>query len=207
MTENLERARLFQERVQTYLKAGLLHEGTHLKENWRTFSYILATLPIKDLYHVTTSYNVKSIFEHGGLIPYAKHQKEGISAHCIRCQEGSNADFVHLSFCPDKNSSNAIKQMKWPAVQLTIDPIAALLKGTTFRYGWDISTNQYCNGETTENLLEINFDAELQALTPYLQEQAKQNELEAEPQSDYRNAVILVPNKVPSFLIKDIKLL
>ena len=96
--------------------------------------------------------------------------------------------------------------MNWPAVQLTIDPIAALLKGTAFRY-WDISTEQYSKGETTENLLEINFDAELQALTQYLQEQAKQNELEAEPQSDYRNTVILVPNKVPSFLIKDIKLL
>ena len=206
MTENLELAHRFQERVHAYLEAGLLHEGTHLKENWRTFSYILSTLPIKELYHITPCYDVKSIFTHGGLIPYAKHQEEGISTHCIRCAEESNADFVHLSFCPDKNSLNAIKQMNWPAVQLTIDPIAALLKGTAFRY-WDISTKQDSKGETTENLLEINFDEEFKAPSQYLEQQATPTELEAEPQSDYRNAVILVPNKVPSFLIKDIKLL
>ena len=50
MTENLERARHLQERVHTYLKTGLLNEARNLKEDWRTFSYILSTLPITGLY-------------------------------------------------------------------------------------------------------------------------------------------------------------
>lgn len=205
MTENLERARLFQERVQTYHEAGLLHEGTHLKENWRTFSYILSTLPITGLYHITTSYNVKSIFEHG-LVSNAKHSEKGISATCLNFAQENRANFVSLSFRPASNILDEIKQSNWPAALLTIDPIAALLKGTIFLHCDALSTRQYYGNETTEALLKINFAAELQALSSDLQKQESQGKQE-DNTSKYRSAIILVPNMVPSFLIKDIKLL
>lgn len=205
MTKNLERARLFQERVHAYTEAGLLHEGTHLKENWRTFSYILATLPIMGLYHITTSYNVKSIFEHG-LVSNSKQGEKGISATCPLFAQEARADFVNLSFCPAKNILDEIKQKHWQAVQLTIDPIAALLKGTQFSY-WDASDGcqRYYTNDSTEALLKVNFDAELQDLSS--DQQKSHADIKAAIQNSYRNAVILVPDRVPSFLIKDIKLL
>lgn len=202
MTENLELARLFQERVHTYHEAGLLHEGSHLKEDWITFSYLLSTLPIKELFHITTCYDVRSIFEHGGLVSRSNQQKAGITPHFSL---GNATNFVSLSFCPANNILNEIKQSKWQAVQLTIDPIAVLLKGTEFHY-WDNATQQYFKGETTEELLQINFDEELQALSQDQQKRETPAEIKAKLKSNYRNAVILVPNKVPSFLIRDIKL-
>ena len=136
--------------------------------------------------------------------------KEDIHAWHAIAKAENNTDCVHLSFCP---SIYVLKQLekqgeqKEPAVLLTIDPIAALIKDTKFSC-WDASTQRYSSpNDSTETLLKINFDEEFKAPSQYLEQQATPTELEAEPQSDYRNAIILVPDKVPSFLIKDIKLL
>ena len=206
MTENLERARHLQERVHTYLKTGLLNEARNLKEDWRTFSYILSTLPITGLYHITDSKNVQSIFKHGCLMSSNAQNKKGILVWGATSKPESYANCVHLSLCPHVSIFRALKQQSEQPVLLTIDPIAALLKGTIFRYCADPATRQYYGNETTESLLKINFDAELQALNQDLQERAKQFELE-DMRNKYLHAAILVPNKVPSFLIKDIKLL
>lgn len=203
MNQNLELARLFQERVHTYHEARLLDEEHDLKKDWRTFSYILSTLPITALYHITDSRNVPSIFEHGCLM-----SSNALSFHVWRAMSKpeDNANYVHLSFCPHVSVFRELKKQEAQPVQLTIDPIAALLQGTKFLYCSDPSTRQYYGDEKTESLLRVNFDAELQALNQDLQERAKQFELE-DMRNKYLHAAILVPNKVPSFLIKDIKLL
>ena len=206
MTENLERARHLQERVHTYLKTGLLNEARNLKEDWRTFSYILSTLPITGLYHITDSKNVQSIFKHGCLMSSNAQNKKGILVWGATSKPESYANCVHLSLCPHVSIFRALKQQSEQPVLLTIDPIAALLKGTIFRYCTDPATRQYYGNETTESLLKINFEAEFQSLSQDLQKQEAQAEMKTNP-SQYRNAVILVPDEVPSFLIKDIKLL
>lgn len=206
MTENLERARHLQERVHTYLKTGLLNEARNLKEDWRTFSYILSTLPITGLYHITDSKNVQSIFKHGCLMSSNAQNKKGILVWGATSKPESYANCVHLSLCPHVSIFRALKQQSEQPVLLTIDPIAALLKGTIFRYCADPATRQYYGNETTESLLKINFEAEFQSLSQDLQKQEAQAEMKTNP-SQYRNAVILVPDEVPSFLIKDIKLL
>lgn len=206
MTENLERARHLQERVHTYLKTGLLNEARNLKEDWRTFSYILSTLPITGLYHITDSKNVQSIFKHGCLMSSNAQNKKGILVWGATSKPESYANCVHLSLCPHVSIFRALKQQSEQPVLLTIDPIAALLKGTIFRYCADPATRQYYGNETTESLLKINFEAEFQSLFQDLQKQEAQAEMKTNP-SQYRNAVILVPDEVPSFLIKDIKLL
>lgn len=206
MTENLERARHLQERVHTYLKTGLLNEARNLKEDWRTFSYILSTLPITGLYHITDSKNVQSIFKHGCLMSSNAQNKKGILVWGATSKPESYANCVHLSLCPHGSIFRALKQQSEQPVLLTIDPIAALLKGTIFRYCADPATRQYYGNETTESLLKINFEAEFQSLSQDLQKQEAQAEMKTNP-SQYRNAVILVPDEVPSFLIKDIKLL
>ena len=206
MTENLERARHLQERVHTYLKTGLLNEARNLKEDWRTFSYILSTLPITGLYHITDSKNVQSIFKHGCLMSSNAQNKKGILVWGATSKPKSYANCVHLSLCPHVSIFRALKQQSEQPVLLTIDPIAALLKGTIFRYCADPATRQYYGNETTESLLKINFEAEFQSLSQDLQKQEAQAEMKTNP-SQYRNAVILVPDEVPSFLIKDIKLL
>lgn len=206
MTENLERARHLQERVHTYLKTGLLNEARNLKEDWRTFSYILSTLPITGLYHITDSKNVQSIFKHGCLMSSNAQNKKGILVWGATSKPESYANCVHLSLCPHVSIFRALKQQSEQPVLLTIDPIAALLKGTIFRYCADPATRQYYGNETTESLLKINFEAEFQSLSQDLQKQEAQAEMKTNP-SQYQNAVILVPDEVPSFLIKDIKLL
>lgn len=206
MTENLERARHLQERVHTYLKTGLLNEARNLKEDWRTFSYVLSTLPITGLYHITDSKNVQSIFKHGCLMSSNAQNKKGILVWGATSKPESYANCVHLSLCPHVSIFRALKQQSEQPVLLTIDPIAALLKGTIFRYCADPATRQYYGNETTESLLKINFEAEFQSLSQDLQKQEAQAEMKTNP-SQYRNAVILVPDEVPSFLIKDIKLL
>ena len=206
MTENLERARHLQERVHTYLKTGLLNEARNLKEDWRTFSYILSTLPITGLYHITDSKNVQSIFKHGCLMSSNAQNKKGILVWGATSKPKSYANCVHLSLCPHVSIFRALKQQSEQPVLLTIDPIAALLKGTIFRYCADPATRQYYGNETTESLLKINFEAEFQSLSQDLQKQEAQAEMKTNP-SQYRNAVILVPDEVTSFLIKDIKLL
>lgn len=206
MTENLKRARHLQERVHTYLKTGLLNEARNLKEDWRTFSYILSTLPITGLYHITDSKNVQSIFKHGCLMSSNAQNKKGILVWGATSKPESYANCVHLSLCPHGSIFRALKQQSEQPVLLTIDPIAALLKGTIFRYCADPATRQYYGNETTESLLKINFEAEFQSLSQDLQKQEAQAEMKTNP-SQYRNAVILVPDEVPSFLIKDIKLL
>lgn len=206
MTENLERARHLQERVHTYLKTGLLNEARNLKEDWRTFSYILSTLPITGLYHITDSKNVQSIFKHGCLMSSNAQNKKGILVWGATSKPESYANCVHLSLCPHVSIFRALKQQSEQPVLLTIDPITALLKGTIFRYCADPATRQYYGNETTESLLKINFEAEFQSLSQDLQKQEAQAEMKTNP-SQYRNAVILVPDEVPSFLIKDIKLL
>lgn len=206
MTENLERARHLQERVHTYLKTGLLNEARNLKEDWRTFSYILSTLPITGLYHITDSKNVQSIFKHGCFMSSNAQNKKGILVWGATSKPESYANCVHLSLCPHVSIFRALKQQSEQPVLLTIDPIAALLKGTIFRYCADPATRQYYGNETTESLLKINFEAEFQSLSQDLQKQEAQAEMKTNP-NQYRNAVILVPDEVPSFLIKDIKLL
>lgn len=206
MTENLKRARHLQERVHTYLKTGLLNEARNLKEDWRTFSYILSTLPITGLYHITDSKDVQSIFKHGCLMSSNAQNKKGILVWGATSKPESYANCVHLSLCPHGSIFRALKQQSEQPVLLTIDPIAALLKGTIFRYCADPATRQYYGNETTESLLKINFEAEFQSLSQDLQKQEAQAEMKTNP-SQYRNAVILVPDEVPSFLIKDIKLL
>lgn len=206
MTENLKRARHLQERVHTYLKTGLLNEARNLKEDWRTFSYILSTLPITGLYHITDSKDVQSIFKHGCLMSSNAQNKKGILVWGATSKPESYANCVHLSLCPHVSIFRALKQQSEQPVLLTIDPIAALLKGTIFRYCADPATRQYYGNETTESLLKINFEAEFQSLSQDLQKQEAQAEMKTNP-SQYRNAVILVPDEVPSFLIKDIKLL
>lgn len=206
MTDNLELARLFQERVHTYHEAKLLDKEHDLKEDWRTLSYILSTLPINALFHITDSRNVPSIFEHGGLMSSNAQNKKGILVWGATSKPESYANCVHLSLCPHVSIFRALKQQSEQPVLLTIDPIAALLKGTIFRYCADPATRQYYGNETTESLLKINFEAEFQSLSQDLQKQEAQAEMKTNP-SQYRNAVILVPNRVPSFLIKDIKLI
>ncbi len=202
MNQNLELARLFQERVHTYHEARLLDEKQDLKEDWRTLSYILSTLPINALFHITDSRNMPSIFEHGGLM-----SSNALNFPVWRAMSTSedNANYVHLSFCPHVFVFKQLKEKEAQPVQLTIDPIAALFKDTIFRYS-DPATQQYNTGKTAASMLEVNFDAELKALNQDLQERAKQFELE-DMRNKYLHAAILVPNKVPSFLIKDIKLL
>lgn len=91
MKDNLELAHRFQERVHTYLTAGLLDEKHDLKEDWHTFSYILSTLPINALFHITDSRNVQSIFEHGGLMSSAS-----LTQVCRAMPKTeSNDNFVH----------------------------------------------------------------------------------------------------------------
>ena len=211
MTDNLEHARLFQERVSSYIKMGLLNEENDLKENWRTFSYILSTVPITDLYHITSSQNVQSIFEHGGLISRVEQDHTGTHAYYYvtpRSDRETRAQYVHLSFCPNTSVLTALEQQKEQAVLLTIDPIAAILKGTSFLYydGDAPSKQQPSGDETTESLLKIDFDAEFLSLSLFLREQERLFELDSS-QTEDRNAIILVPNRVPSFLIKDIKLI
>lgn len=204
MHQNLELARLFQERVHTYHEAKLLDKEHDLKEDWRTLSYILSTLPINALFHITDSRNVPSIFEHGGLM--SSSATKNITVWRSMSNPENYANYVHLSFCPHVFVFRALKEKKAQPVLLTIDPIAALLKGTIFRYCADPATRQYYGNETTESLLKINFEAEFQSLSQDLQKQEAQAEMKTNP-SQYRNAVILVPDEVPSFLIKDIKLL
>ena len=204
MNQNLELARLFQERVHTYQEARLLDEEHDLKKDWRTFSYILSTLPINALCHITDSRNVPSIFEHGGLMSSSATKNINVCRAMAKPEVYDN--YVHLSFCPHVSVFRVLKKQEAQPVQLTIDPIAALLKGTIYHYCDDPSTRQYYGDDKTESLLKINFDAELQALNQDLQERAKQFELE-DMRNKYLHAAILVPNKVPSFLIKDIKLL
>lgn len=112
MTKNLELASCFQERVHSYIKMGLLNEANDLKKDWRTFSYILSTVPIADLYHITSSKNVQSIFDHGGLLSRAKQDATGIPAS-YRAQQSSDTALkydhcVHLSFCLD---SSVLKEL------------------------------------------------------------------------------------------------
>ena len=203
MHQNLELARLFQERVHTYHEAKLLDKEHDLKEDWRTLSYILSTLPINALFHITDSRNVPSIFEHGGLM--SSSATKNITVWRSMSNPENYANYVHLSFCPHVFVFRALKEKKAQPVLLTIDPIAALLKDTKHRY-CDPVTRQYYGDETTKSLMKINFEAELQDLNQDLQERAKQVELE-NTRNRYLNAVILVPNRVPSFLIKDIKLI
>lgn len=132
--------------------------------------------------------------------------KKGILVWGATSKPESYANCVHLSLCPHVSIFRALKQQSEQPVLLTIDPIAALLKGTIFRYCADPATRQYYGNETTESLLKINFEAEFQSLSQDLQKQEAQAEMKTNP-SQYRNAVILVPDEVPSFLIKDIKLL
>lgn len=205
MTQNLGLARRFQERVHSYINMGLLNESAQLKKDWRTFSYILSTVPIADLYHITSSQNVQSIFEHGGLISRKTQDSTGFLASYRAQQRPDTAikydHCVHLSFCRDISILKELEKQNEHAVLLTIDPIAALLKGTIFLHcdtsGDDPST-QLSEYESTESLLKINFDAELNSLSVPL-------EILGLQETPDQNAKILVPNKVPSFLIKNIK--
>lgn len=240
MNENLERARILQERVDIFIKTGLLNEDNDLKKDWRTFSYILSTLPIKKLYHITTSETVQSIFECGSYMSIAEQSNEIIASqsptltlsqsptlslsqsptlttsqlHALKKRHNAN---LSLSFCPDIHILEELNQPKLnqprgQAVLLTFDPIVALLKGTSFQHcedqpnSDDTSRDFYTGDETIESLLKINFEAEAQSLSQCLQEQATQAQIK-DNSSQYRNAKILVPNRVPCFLIKDIKLL